>query len=193
MKQINKVILASFTLVILSACDTGKESTVSNLLEVPIISSNFKSQYLNAINQARKKNQDCGTYGYFSTAPLLIWNEKLYNSAYEHSNDMATTNTFSHTGSGQAADRVGISLGRGSSAGERISAYGYQWSRYAENIGAGTNIDTAEDIVSQLIESDGHCANIMNPLLTEVGMAMVKNSNTRLIHFWTQNFGTPLK
>ncbi len=191
MKQIKTVILSSFTLLILSACDTGKESKVNNLLDVPTISSNFKNQYLNAINQARKESQDCGTYGDFSAAPLLTWNEKLYNSAYAHSKDMATTNTFSHAGSGQASDEVGVSLGRGSSAGERISFYGYKWSRYAENIGAGTDIDSAEEIVLQLMNSDGHCANIMNPLFTEVGMAMVKNSNTDYVHYWTQNFGRP--
>ena len=185
MKQIKKIVFSTATLVLLAACGGGKESNISS-------SNNFKNQYLNAINQARKQSQNCGTFGQFSAAPLLTWNEKLYSAAYEHSNDMATTNTFSHSGSGQASDSVGVSLGKASSARERIDAYGYKWRRYAENIGAGTDIDTAEIIVSQLLKSDGHCANIMNPLLSEVGMAMVKKSNAKYIHYWTQNFGTPL-
>jgi len=187
MKQIKKIVFTVAVLVVLTACGAGKETNVSNST-----GDDFKKQYLNIINQARSKSQNCGTRGIFPATKVLTWNEKLYNAAYEHSNDMAITNTFSHAGSGQASDRVGVLLGKVSSARERIDAHGYKWSIYAENIGAGTNIDTVEKIVSQLLGSDGHCANIMNPLFREVGMAMVKNSNSQYTHYWTQNFGTPL-
>jgi uncharacterized protein YkwD len=133
----------------------------------------------------------CGKIGLFTATSALRWSDKLYKAAYEHSNDMAMSNIFSHEGSGQESDKVGVEHGGRSSVQERIDAYGYRWVRYAENIGVGTDIDTAEKIVNQLLKSDGHCANIMNPLLKEVGMAMVKNSNTKYIHYWTQNFGTP--
>ena len=193
MRYITKVVFISLTLVSLVACGNVKESKINNLpLVVPSVSNGFKSQYLNVINNARSVSQNCGTYGNFPAAPSLKWSDKLYDATYEHSNDMATTNTFSHNGSGGVSDRVGVSLGKASSGSERISAYGYKWRRYAENIGAGIDIDTAEKIVSQLLKSDGHCANIMNPKLTEVGMAMVKNSNAHYIYYWTQNFGTPL-
>jgi len=191
MKYVPKVVFTSLVLVSLTACGSVKESKSNNLqLDVPSISNGFKSQYLNAINNARSISQNCGSYGSFSAAPLLKWSDKLYGAAYEHSNDMATTNTFSHNGSGQESDKVGRLNGNKSTAGERINAYGYRWVLYAENIGAGTDIDTADKIVNQLLASDGHCANIMNPRLTEVGMAMVKNSNTKYVHYWTQDFGT---
>jgi len=192
MKQIKKVLFSTITLVAITACGSTQESKIDNLpLDTPEISNNFKNEYLDAINRARSESRTCGTAGYFEATRALRWNDRLYGAAYEHSNDMATTNTFSHNGSGQVSDVVGVSLGKSSTAGERISAYGYAWQRYAENIGAGTDIDTAEEIVNQLLASDGHCANIMNPLLQEVGMAMVKNTNTHYVHYWTQDFGTP--
>ncbi|SFV67217.1 hypothetical protein MNB_SV-13-1015 [hydrothermal vent metagenome] len=41
------------------------------------------------------------------------------------------------------------------------------------------------------LKSDSHCANLMNPNFTELGMAMIKDESTKYIHYWTQNFGTP--
>jgi uncharacterized protein YkwD len=192
MKQIKRVVFTSLTVVLLTSCGAEKESSINNLsFDSPVISNSFKDKYLNAINRARSSNQTCGVRGLYEATSALRWSDKLYGAAYEHSNDMATSGVFSHEGSGQASDKVGVAQGGRSSVQDRINAYGYRWVRYAENIGAGTDIDTAEKIVSQLLASDGHCANIMNPLLKEVGMAMVKNSNTKYVYYWTQNFGTP--
>ncbi len=187
MKKIRGIILSSLILLLLTACAGRKESKLS----IPT-SYNFKMEYLNVINRARNNNQTCGSKGYFKATKPLNWSDKLYNAAYEHSYDMATSNTFSHKGSGQISDKTGYVKNSASSGRERIEAYGYSWRIYAENIGAGTNIGTAEEIVRKLLKSDGHCANIMNPSLKEVGMAMVKNSNSKYIHYWTQDFGTHL-
>jgi len=192
MKKTKKILLSSVTLFIFGACGSSKEQHINNTsLDIPSISSSFKNSYLNVINSVRSRNQTCGSKGYFPATTDLHWSEKLYGAAYEHSNDMATTNTFSHNGSGEVSDRVGRENGNISSSRERINAYGYHWVRYAENIGAGTDIDTIEKSVAQLLASDGHCANIMNPRLSEVGIAMVKNSNSQYRYYWTQSFGTP--
>ena len=156
-----------------------------------VLSSTLEKEYLDAINKARRENQTCGSRGFFSATNALKWNSKLYHAAYEHSNDMAVTNTFSHEGSGQASDLTGVREGGKSHGFERMEAYGYEWSRYGENIAAGTNSNTAQKVMTQWMESDGHCANIMNPDFTEVGMAMVKKSDTHFTHYWTQNFGRP--
>ena len=188
MKMIKGIILSGLTLLVLTSCVSRENSTVS----IPIADS-FKTEYLNAINRARSNNQTCGSKGSFKSTGSLTWNDKLYNAAYAHSYDMATSNTFSHKGSGQLSDSVGRSKGGASSVKDRIEAYGYTgWRIYAENIGAGTNIDTAEEVVRKLLKSDGHCANIMNPSLKEVGMAMVKNPSSKYTYYWTQDFGTPL-
>ncbi len=188
MKRKNSVILSVLGILILTSC-VSRENTF-----VPIpLGYTYKMEYLNVVNRARSHSRTCGSKGFFKATEPLSWNDKLYNAAYEHSYDMATSNTFSHQGSGEVSDGVGRSEGGESSVKERIEAYGYNnWQIYAENIGAGTNIDTADKLVNKLLQSDGHCANIMNPLLSELGMAMVKNPNGKYTYYWTQDFGSLL-
>ena len=166
-------------------------STTPTHTLIPTLSLNNQQAYLDALNLARSSEQNCGSEGIFPPANLLTWSEKLYKSAYEHTQDMTTTNGFSHDGSGTDSDWTGKALGKQSSMVERINSYNYLWSKVAENIAAGTNLDTSEKVVQKLLTSDGHCANIMNAQFTEVGMAMVKNDNTDYIYYWTQNFATP--
>jgi uncharacterized protein YkwD len=150
------------------------------------------SNYLNAINQARSLTQDCHSKGVFPAVSALIWSEKLYLSAHEHSYDLATSNTFSHNGSGTSSDLTGVALGsKQSTFVERIEHYNYRWAGIGENIAAGTNTNTASIVVQQWLDSDGHCANMMKASFTEVGMAMVHNTSSTYTHYWTQNFGTP--
>ena len=199
MKKVNKININFFILLsslIFYGCNAEKNSNETNNVVINThrveISNQLKNTYIFELNKVRSIPQDCGSKGiYYETTPLT-WNTKLYQAAYEHSNDLATSNTFSHTGSGQASDITGVKLGKASTFKERIVANGYKsYSSIGENIGAGTNSDTAKKIVLQLMASDGHCANIMNSNFKEVGMAMSKNTNSRLVHYWTQNFGTP--
>lgn len=162
-----------------------------NVNLIPILNEATIENYLNAINQARTMQQDCGSRGVFPATHTLTWNDKLYKAAYQHSNDLAQSNTFSHSGSGTESDWTGISLGKSSSMVERIEDYEYEWRSLGENIAAGTNTNTAEKVIQQWLDSDGHCANLMNSNFIEIGMAMVKNTNATYTHYWTQNFGTP--
>jgi len=43
-----------------------------------------------------------------------------------------------------------------------------------------------EEVMKSWLKSPGHCANIMNPNVTEVGVARSGN-------YWTQLFATPSK
>jgi len=149
-----------------------------------------KQKYLDAINQARSKTQDCGYEGIKSPVAPLKWNTKLYNAAYMHSNDLAETNTFSHTGSGTQSDLAAQKLhpDTGSTAQERIEYTGYQWSWLAENIAVGQT--TIEDVMTAWLNSPGHCANIMDANLTEVGMAHVIKVDSEYTDYWTQDFAT---
>ena len=178
----------------LIGCNSEKNNANNNNVVVNThianISVQLKNTYLFELNQARSIPQDCGTRGIFYEAIPLTWNTKLYRAAYEHSNDLAKTNTFSHRGSGEVTDRTGRSLGKASTSTERVEAHGYTYSQIGENIGAGTNTNTAQKVVAQLMKSDGHCANIMSPDYREVGMAMSRNSNSKFVYYWTQNFGT---
>jgi uncharacterized protein YkwD len=198
MKKVNINILILSIGISFTGCSTdgnSLEATTNddNTLNttVAVLSTEFKEAYLLELNKARSVQQSCGVEGTFLATTSLTWNNKLYQAAYEHSFDLASTNTFSHRGSGQATDITGMALGKASTLTERIEAYGYKYASIGEYIGAGTNSDTAKKIVLQLMKSDGHCANIMNPKYKEIGMALSKNANSKYVHYWTQSFGTP--
>lgn len=196
-----KIVLYGLLCLVLIGCDGGSgnstsSSTVNDIhpFDAPYIDNIEKLAYLNAINTARASEQDCGSEGIKPAVPALVWNEALYKAAYEHSEDLAESDTFSHTGSGTNSDWTSQvqNLGRGSTTKERIENNGYaNWSTIGENVAAGTTTDTAPKVVQQWLSSPSHCANLMNGNYTEVGMAMVVNANSFYTHYWTQNFGKP--
>jgi len=164
--------------------DTTNQNVISK------ISEEDKQIFLDAINAARAETQDCGDQGVFQPAPPLTWNDKLANAAYEHSYDMAKSDTFSHEGSGTASDATAQDehLSRGSNFQERIEHNGYtQWRTIGENIAGG--YATAEDVVEGWLNSPHHCANLMNPKFSEVGMALVEEPDSKFYQYWTQEFG----
>jgi len=174
--------------------DTSK-TQVSHPHDTTMIETRIKKIYLDAINQKRSQNQNCGTSGTKPAVGPLVWNDTLYKSAYEHSEDLAESGTFSHDGSGTVSDWTAQvqKLGKGSSVKERIENNGYtNWKNIGENITAGTGRDTAEKAMTAWMKSDGHCANIMNANYTEVGMAYFEKIDTKYKHYWTQNFGSKL-
>ncbi len=152
------------------------------------MTSTKQREFLEAINTARSKPQNCGVYGVMRPARKLKWNDKLYQAAYGHSYDMAKNSHFSHEGSGTLSDQTAtqMSLHRGSSLGERIRFHNYNWQATAENIGSGQS--STEEVMRAWLASDGHCKNLMNEMFTEVGMAFYKRSDGKG-YYWTQNFG----
>ena len=124
-----------------------------------------------------------------SSAQPLTWSSELYAAAYEHSNDLAQSNTFDHLGSGTEYDITGDnSGGKKSIYYERIEENGYvNYHIVGENIAGGqSNLD---EVMKALLNSPKHCANIMNPNYKEVGVAVVINPDSKYGIYWTQNFG----
>ncbi len=160
-------------------------------MTIPPISDTLKTAYLKEINQARATQQDCHTEGIFEATTKLTWSEKLYHAAYEHTQDLVTTETFEHEGSGTQSDWTGYTLGKKSDLIERAENYGYQWHRLGENLAGGTTMDTPQKAIAAWLKSDGHCANLMNPNFTEVGMVRIKKEDSKYTHYWSQEFGTP--
>jgi uncharacterized protein YkwD len=101
---------------------------------------------------------------------------ELDSAAQRHSNDMATNNFFNHTGSD------------GSSAGQRITAAGYRWTRCGENIAAGYSSPDA--VVTAWMNSALHRANILNANFREIGIAVGYNAGGTYRYYWTQDFGS---
>ncbi len=107
-------------------------------------------------------------------APLTV-SPQLTAAAAAHSQDMATNNFFSHTGSD------------GSTPWQRIRRTGYSYSTAAENIAAGYR--TAEQVVQGWYNSDGHRRNMLNCNLREIGVAYADGGSYG--RYWTQVFATP--
>ena len=118
----------------------------------------------------------CGSTAY-SAVVALQWNSKLFDAAAAHASDMASNNYFSHN-----------SLD-GRTAGQRISAAGYAWTAYGENIAAGQ--DSVAQVMSSWLNSPGHCANIMNGSYTEIGVSCVSSGSASYPSYWTMDLGRP--
>jgi uncharacterized protein YkwD len=131
-------------------------------------------EILDAVNAARAVPRNCGERA-FAAAPPVAWNDALGAAALEHSRDMASHRRFAHEGSD------------GSLVAGRATRAGYDWRLVGENIAAGQR--SAREAVEGWIESPGHCANLMNPVFTDMG-AGYEISRARLPGFvyWTQVF-----
>ena len=132
---------------------------------------------LATVNAVRAQARQCGARGFFPAVQPLAWNCKLEAAALAHSRDMAERNFFDHYGS------------NGSNPGNRMTLEGYIWSTYGENIAAGLSLASVGAVVQGWVDSDGHCANLMNPGFYELGAAKYSNNNSAYKLYWTQVFG----
>lgn len=132
---------------------------------------------LQGVNAARAAGATCGDRRYAPAAPLA-WNNALGAAALGHSRDMAALRYLSHkSGDGRAVS-------------DRATGAGYRWRSVGENIAQGQ--DSAADVVAGWLSSPGHCANIMNPVFTEMGAAYAIHGQGRSARaYWVQVFGTP--
>ena len=62
-------------------------------------------------------------------------------------------------------------LASGGSLPKRVTAAGYHWGAAAENLGAGYS--SLNDVISGWKASAGHRRNLLNPNVTEIGIAAV--------------------
>lgn len=117
--------------------------------------------------------------------PALHLNTLLTQSAYGHSADMARHDFTSHVGSD------------GSTVAQRITATGYVWSTWAENI--AWSFPTPEAAVdawyNEVPPNDGHRRNILDCHLVDIGVGYYYLANDpgkiRAKYYWTQDFAVP--
>jgi uncharacterized protein YkwD len=128
------------------------------------------------VNAARAKARKCGRSAFNAVAPLTL-SAGLNRAALLHSQDMASKDFFEHEGSD------------GSKVGDRVTRVGYTWRTAGENIAIGAQ--TPEAVVQGWLDSPGHCANLMSPGFTEMGIAFVVDRKSQAGIYWTQVFATP--
>ena len=136
--------------------------------------SELQVRDLELVNHARASPRRCGQEAFQAARPLRL-NPSLRSIAAAHAADMARYSYFSHTGRD------------GSQVGDRASRGGYRWRVVGENIAAGQQ--QADAAVQGWLDSPGHCANIMSPAYTEMGLAFAVNKTSSAGIYWAQVFG----
>ncbi|MEV6978716.1 CAP domain-containing protein, partial [Kitasatospora sp. NPDC093806] len=121
-------------------------------------------QLVDLVNAERAKN-GCG--------PLRI-DPKLHAAAQKHSEDMVARNFFDHVGpDGIRADA-------------RLTAAGYRWSQWGENLDRGP---TAPAVVfSRWMDGGIHQSNMLDCAFKDVGIGVATGPAGL---YWTQDLGAP--
>lgn len=132
------------------------------------------TRVLALVNQARAQPRRCGGES-FNAAPPLVLNQQLTQAAATHSQSMARYGYLEHHGRD------------GSEPADRASRAGYRWRSIGENVAMGQT--TAERVMQDWLRSPEHCANIMEPRFTEMGVAFDVNPASEGGIYWTQVFG----
>jgi uncharacterized protein YkwD len=134
-------------------------------------------EVLNRVNQARAIGHRCGSR-YFAPAPPLRLDASLTVAAQTHAANMARLGVLEHRGRD------------GSTPAQRVRAAGYQdLGAVAENIAGGAM--NAREAMDGWLTSAGHCANLMNPTYTQMGVAYSLNESSPLGIYWAQDFAAP--
>lgn len=137
--------------------------------------SELQREMLDLVNKARAEGRYCGE-DYFPAVNALTWNCKLVEAGAIHNADMVKNNFFAHEGSD------------GLKAGSRLDSVGYNWATYGENLAAG--FIEPKQAMEALLDSPGHCRNIMGAKYREFGAASVFYTEAEYSHYWAQLFGT---
>jgi uncharacterized protein YkwD len=72
---------------------------------------------------------------------------------------------------------------------DRARAAGYRGRQVGENIAAGQS--SPGRAMAGWLASPGHCANLMNPMFTQVGAGFASESRSDEGVYWTMVFGAP--
>jgi uncharacterized protein YkwD len=128
---------------------------------------------VNLVNEARKKEK----------LPALTLNLVLCRVAQRHSQNMARQEKMSH----KLDDKT---------PGQRLTDAGYEWSSSRENLAMAEGskdipASTPAEIHTKWMESKGHRANILDPKVTQIGIAIVVSKKGTF--YYTQVFAAPQK
>jgi uncharacterized protein YkwD len=136
----------------------------------------IEARVLHLVNEARSQARMCGNESFTAAQPVRL-NSRLRSASAAHAEDMARYSYFSHAG------RDGFRVS------ERANRTGYTWRAIGENIASGQmNADLA---VKGWLKSPAHCANLMMPNYTEMGLAFAVNPQSDGGVYWVQVFGLP--
>jgi uncharacterized protein YkwD len=161
----------NLTMAVTSAANTT-QNPISPIPTIANFNPIFTQTVLELINYERRL---------VGVKPLRL-NGILNQSAYNHSQDMAEKDYFSHIGSD------------GSRVSDRVYNAGYHYSSASENIAAGQF--SPEEVVQAWMDSPKHRASMLSENYREIGIGYYYLANDigkiNYGHYWTVNFGTIL-
>ncbi|MEO8924995.1 MAG: CAP domain-containing protein [Caldimonas sp.] len=131
------------------------------------------------LNDVRQRGAVCST-GATSTAATLAWNDRLAEAALVQAREMARLDRMSHRDS------------RNRGLAERLQAVGYPLGIAVENVAVG--YPSIDDVVDAWLDSEGHCANLMNAAVREFGIACfdaVSTGAPEERRYWALVLGVP--
>jgi hypothetical protein len=135
----------------------------------------FEEEMLEELNYYRSQGAYCDE-DYYPPAPPVEMNEQLRLAARLHSLDMGTQDYFEHTGLD------------GREPHDRMIDAGFTGALpTGENISGG--YESSYDSMVGLMNSPGHCRNIMDPDYLVVGVGYAYVGGSYFGSYWTQNFG----
>jgi uncharacterized protein YkwD len=141
--------------------------------------ADLEQQVLQATNERRAAGANCGSEGNFGPAAPLAMQSQLRAAARRHSWHMGEEGYFAHESPGGPC---------GNTPWDRIETAGYTgWTALGENIAAG--YPAVQQVMDGWMGSDGHCANIMSPSFTEIGIGYASVPGSPYTVYWTQDFG----
>ncbi|MGZ5252256.1 MAG: CAP domain-containing protein [Caldimonas sp.] len=137
---------------------------------------------LHRLNEARAHGAACRPAGELTKAAPLKWSDSLAAAALLQSREMALLRRMGHRDS----ENRGL--------GERLHALGYRYSTAAENVAVG--YPSLDDVVAAWLDSTGHCENLMNAAVLELGLACIDGSEggpPEERRYWTLVLGAPAR
>jgi uncharacterized protein YkwD len=127
-------------------------------------------------NAARAQARRCGVKPLAAAAPLVL-SPTLGRAALAYAQELASHAYMTHTGRD------------GSSPAQRVTRSGYRWRATGENLASG--IMTPEALVAGWLGSPEHCANLMDPVFSEMGVGFGVNPRDARGVYWVLELGRP--
>jgi uncharacterized protein YkwD len=140
--------------------------TASDISSSP--SAPTQQQILTLINDNRRQH-GCGS---------VSLDRRLISAANGHAADMARHDYFAHESR------------NGKGAGDRVTAAGYDWKHYGENIARG--VDSPYAVVDGWMHSPEHRHNILDCSLDQMGVGLAIAGDEDRTIYWVQDFATPM-
>lgn len=135
----------------------------------------WKRRLLEHLNTLRAEGGQCSDGTRYAPAnEPMRWNDALERAASAQTQWMVERGELLHVGR------------RGEGIGERVRQFAYAFERVGENVGMG--FFQMDHVMAAWRSSAKHCANLMDPRFTEVGLACVRAPNGP---YWTIIVGKP--